>query len=234
MAVIRLPYTVTDTDRHGNVRHYVRRKGKPKLRLPGQPGSPEFMAAYQSAVGAVPGRAAVGAGSFRATCIGYYGSTGFRRLDLATQGWQRRALDALAMTYGTRSLIGMRPKHVRKMRDDLADTPAMANQMLKALKSLFVWAIEGELAGANPVREVKPLRYYSAGHHTWTIEEITAFRARHRIGTKARLAMELLLYTTGRREDAVRLGRQHVRHGRIKFTQAKNEHRAPIEIDIPV
>jgi len=45
---------------------------------------------------------------------------------------------------------------------------------------------------------------------------------------------EALRYTTGRREDAPRLGRQHIRSGRIRFQQAKNEHRSPIDIDIPL
>jgi integrase/recombinase XerD len=46
--------------------------------------------------------------------------------------------------------------------------------------------------------------------------------------------MAILLYTTCRREDAVRLGPQHVRNGRIRYRQAKNEHRNPIDIDIPL
>src|SRR5688572_12620698 len=46
--------------------------------------------------------------------------------------------------------------------------------------------------------------------------------------------MALLLYTAGRREDVVRLGRQHIRAGRIRYTQAKNEHRSRVEIDIPL
>lgn len=48
------------------------------------------------------------------------------------------------------------------------------------------------------------------------------------------MALDLLHYTGGRREDAVRLGPQHVRDGRVHFTQAKNEHRKPVEIDIPM
>jgi integrase/recombinase XerD len=51
---------------------------------------------------------------------------------------------------------------------------------------------------------------------------------------RSRLAFDLLRYTTGRREDAPRLGRQHVKGGRIKFRQAKNEHRSPIDVDIPI
>jgi integrase/recombinase XerD len=46
--------------------------------------------------------------------------------------------------------------------------------------------------------------------------------------------MASLLYTSWRREDAVRLGAQHVRDGRIKYRQAKNEHRNPIDMDIPL
>jgi integrase/recombinase XerD len=46
--------------------------------------------------------------------------------------------------------------------------------------------------------------------------------------------MAILLYTTCRREDAPRLGPQHFQHGRVRFTQAKNEHRSPIYIDIPL
>jgi integrase/recombinase XerD len=57
---------------------------------------------------------------------------------------------------------------------------------------------------------------------------------RHPIGTKARLAMVLLLYTACRREDVVRLGPQNIRGDRVRFVQAKNEHRNPVAIDMPV
>jgi len=47
---IRLAFVVEDVDRHGNVRRYFRRKGQPKIRLRGLPGSTEFMNAYQVAL----------------------------------------------------------------------------------------------------------------------------------------------------------------------------------------
>lgn len=46
--------------------------------------------------------------------------------------------------------------------------------------------------------------------------------------------MALMLYTAGRREDAVRLGPRHVRDGRVRFTQAKNEDRSPVDLDMPL
>ena len=47
---IELKYYVEDVDRHGNIRRYFRRKGQRKIRLPGLPGSVEFMDAYRSAL----------------------------------------------------------------------------------------------------------------------------------------------------------------------------------------
>jgi integrase/recombinase XerD len=130
----------------------------------------------------------------------------------------------------------MLPRHVRQLRDELKDSPGAANQRLKALKALFAWACEDEpeLAPQNPTLGVKKIKYATNGHHSWNADEVEKFRAKHPIGSKARLALELLLYTGGRREDAVRLGPQNVRNRRVRFIQAKNEHRSPVEVDIPL
>ena len=130
----------------------------------------------------------------------------------------------------------MLPRHVRQLRDELKDSPGAANQRLKALKALFAWACEDEpeLAPQNPTLGVKKIKYATNGHHSWNADEVEQFRAKHPIGSKARLALELLLYTGGRREDAVRLGPQNVRNRRVRFIQAKNEHRSPVEVDIPL
>jgi hypothetical protein len=77
---IDLKYVNTFTDRHGKVRHYFRHDGK-RLRLPGSPGSPEFMQAYQTALAgdALPKRKAdenrVVAGTVRAAVDAYYRSS---------------------------------------------------------------------------------------------------------------------------------------------------------------
>jgi integrase len=47
-------------------------------------------------------------------------------------------------------------------------------------------------------------------------------------------ALALLLYTACRREDVVRFGPKNIARGRLRCTQAKNEDRAPIDMDIPV
>lgn len=112
-------------------------------------------------------------------------------------------------------------------------TPAAARNFLKALQALFKWAVDNKKATHNPTLNVENIPYSTKGHHSWTTEEITLYEQRHPVGTLASLAKAILFYTGCRREDAVRLGPQHIRNGRLQFTQAKNEHRNPVYIDIP-
>jgi hypothetical protein len=50
MTSIRLPYVQEYRDRHGKARRYFRRPGYKRVALPGTPGSPSFMAAYEAAL----------------------------------------------------------------------------------------------------------------------------------------------------------------------------------------
>lgn len=236
---VRLKYLREDLDRHGNVRCYVRVPGKRKVRIRALPGTPEFMEEYQSAISVEAPNAIRQAdeakkGSFRYLCIRYYASATYRALDGSTRSWQRRALDEIARDHSAKPVAMLEARHIRRMRDAKLATPAAANQLLKALRALFSWANEADETNVNPTIGVKKLKYRSDGHHTWTNDEIQQFYKRHPVGSQARLALDLLRYTTGRREDAPRLGRQHIRDDRIRFRQAKNEHRNPIDIDIPL
>ncbi len=47
------------------------------------------------------------------------------------------------------------------------------------------------------------------------------------IGTKQRTADAIGIYTAQRISDAVLLGRQHIRKGRLEFTQQKNRRPLP-------
>lgn len=74
----------------------------------------------------------------------------------------------------------------------------------------------------------------AAGHQAWSIADVEQFEAHWPLGTKPRLAMALMLYTGARRSDAVRLGRQHVTGGRLRWTAYKNRNRHPVQLDMPV
>jgi integrase len=130
---------------------------------------------------------------------------------------------------------------VRILRTRKAATPEAANVRVKAISRVFKWALEEVSAyerwrygiTTNPARDVTRLKPRRAGgHRAWTLEEIEAYEKRHPLGTKAHLAMQLLLYCGGRRGDAVALGRQHTRNGRLRYTQDKNARRNPVVVDI--
>ena len=75
---MKLPlYVHSFIDRHGKPRHYFRRAGFRKIPLPGMPWSPDFMAAYQTALTGQPiptGSGQVLPGSMRALAVSYYSS----------------------------------------------------------------------------------------------------------------------------------------------------------------
>lgn len=235
MVSIRLAYIVEDKDRHGNVRIYVRVPGCPKVRIRETPGTAEFVAAYQAAIAQAPAKPGLpDASTFRGVCARYYASPVFDALDPSTRKWRRRYLDRICEKGGDRPIAMLQPRQVRRMYQELHATPGAARMLLKALKALFRWAIDEDLVTFDPTRAVRVNQHATDGHHTWTLDEVEQFEERHPLGSKARLAMALMLYTGGRREDAVRLGPPHIRKGRVRFTQAKNEHRKPVKVDIPL
>ena len=229
MTNIRLQYVAEDIDRHGNVRRYFRRKGQRKIRVPGLPGSAEFMDVYRAALtGASASRKAettrndVGArGSLKWLSEMYFASSEFKQLDSRTKRVRRNVIDGLCREHGSKPAKLMEVRHVRYLRDARADRPEAANAILKALRQIFAYGLAVELVDRNPAKEVPYLKSGSLGFHSWTNDEVCKFEVTHPIGSKARLAFALLFYTGQRRSDVVQFGRQHLRDGKINFTQHK-------------
>lgn len=237
---IRVRYVVEDVDRHGNVRLYFRRKGQLKVRLPGPVGSSEFWTAYKAAVAgelkaAVPEKD-LPRESIRWLCVDYYKSATFKHLDPMTQKARRSVLDRFCLNKndGEKPFDRLEPKHIRKRLDAMADRPSAANHLLKALRALFTHAVDYDLVARNPAREIKYRPVGPDGYHSWTLDEIRKFEETHAVGTTARLALALALYTGQRRSDLVLLGREHLQNGWLVFTQQKNRNKKPIRMEIPV
>jgi integrase/recombinase XerD len=169
---IRFKHLVEDRDRHGNIRLYVRVPGRQKVRIRATFGTDEFIAAYNDAIAdhvTAPRQAnEAKRGSFRYLCVRFYSSAAFKALDISTRNWQRRALDEIAKEHGAKPVAMMAARHVRRIRDAKIETPAAANQRVKALRAMFSWANEAEETTVNPTIGVKKLKYVSAGHHTWS------------------------------------------------------------------
>lgn len=152
-----------------------------------------------------------------------------------TRQVRRRELEAMCEKAGDESIANITAKVIRKGMDRRREKPEAANDFLKALRGLFAFAVQYEHVNVDPTISVKKLRSRNPeGWHTWTVEEVFKYRGRHPIGTKARLALEMLLNTGARRSDVVQLGRQHIRDGQIKFRVYKNRLRKHVEIEIPV
>lgn len=215
-------------DRHGKARYALRRPGEKKVPLPGLPWSPEFMAAYSAAISGealqkLTGAesAPVKADSLRALAISYFGSMTFRSLGPTTQRGYRNIIDRLCQKHGAKRVAPMQREHVVGLMAEIGDRPEAANRLRKVLRSMMTHAVESGLRKDDPTREVRALKIKSDGYHTWTEAEIATFEAKHPVGSRARLAMALLLYTGQRRSDVVRMGRQHVQEGRIAVRQFK-------------
>jgi integrase len=93
--------------------------------------------------------------------------------------------------------------------------------LLKVLRLLLNYAVEIGMIENNPAIGVKRYRSHGEGVHTWTEDEVARFEGHYPIGSKARLAFALLLYTAQRRSDAIRLGWQHVQGDTIALRQEK-------------
>ena len=250
----RLPQgCVEDRDRHGNLRIYFRTNGKPKVRLRAKPWTPEFMAEYETARGdTLPAqRKGIHPGTWRWLCVRYFTECAdYLRLDDRTKRVRRGVLEGTfcePIAPGSPKLFRDFPLSkltsdaIEVLRDRKLAFPEGANSRIKAIRAVFKWAARKKghdgkaLISHNSARDVPYLKSNNpSGYHTWTLEEVRQFERRHPIGTKARLALALLLFTGQRRSDITRLGRQHVRDGKIAFTQFKGRNRKPKRLILPV
>jgi integrase len=94
------------------------------------------------------------------------------------------------------------------------------------------FAIEAGIRTDDPTLGVKHAKIKTDGFRTWSEEDIAVFEAAHPIGTRARLALALLLGTGQRRGDLVKMGRQHVRGDKIAVWQSKTK--TPLMLPIGV
>jgi len=220
----------------GRVYFYLRRPGFPRMRFPGLPWSPSFMAAYESAL-AGP-RNAIGAkrikpGSVAAVIAEYFDSQQFFTSKSAgTQRMRRGILERFRAAYGERPMMSLPAEWIEALLDK--KPPHAARSWLVTLRSLCQFAVKRRYMRADPTATIKQHAIKGDGFHTWTEDEIAQFEAHHPIGTKPRLALALLLYTAQRRSDVVRMGRQHIKGGVLTVRPKKTETTTGVTLAIPV
>jgi integrase len=221
-------------DRHGKPRFYFRRAGLKKVPLPGLPWSPEFMAAYETALASTQ-RIEIGAGrtkpgTINALVVVYYQSDAWNRgLTAETQKTRRRIIEKFRTQHGDKRVALLQREHLLKMLDAIGK-PSAKRHWLKAIRGLLRSAVPG-MRKDDPTEGIASIKLpKSKGHHTWTDDEIDQYRTYWPLGTQQRLVMEFALETASRRGEVVRLGLQHVKNGHIRIERTHGSN----DVDIPV
>lgn len=230
----RPPHLHTELTRHGRRVWYVRRGKGPRTRIDHDYGTPEFMAAYEAALAgeapAKPGRAA--AGTLRWLWDRYRDSAAWSDLSAATRRQRENIMRGVLETAGDKPYAKVTRKTIVAGKDRRKSTPAMARHFVETQRGMFRWAVDAEHMTEDPTRDVKVGKPKTEGHHTWTDEECDRFEAKWPLGTRERLAFDILLYTGFRRGDAAIFGRQHIRNGVISLRTEKSQ--GAVQVILPL
>jgi enterobacteria phage integrase len=237
MARIRLQYVNEFIDRHGKPRYYFRRPGSRSVKLPGLPGSVEFMDAYQAALATVAPPPAspnhIIRGSMAEIVAGYFRSAAFANLEGSSQRLYRFALKPILATHGHRLVREMPKTAARNIIEAIGATrPGMANVTRAALSKVMAYAIATGARTDNPFSGLE--KYRLGTHHTWTDAELAQFERYWRLGSRERLAFALLLYTGQRGGDVVKMTRNDIVEGYVRVAQDKARKGTTNELLIPI
>jgi integrase len=189
------------------------------------------MEVYEAALSGQPsqiGASRTKPGTVSAAIIGYVNDQSFVALAPNTQRSLRGILEHFRTEHGDKRIALLQRQHITNMLR--SKKRFAARGWLRAIRALMKYAVEIGLRDDNPATDVKLPSQKTDGYHSWTDAEIEQFEAYHRPGTRARLALTLLLYTGQRRSDVIRMGRQHIRDGVVHVRQQKTG----IELAIPI
>jgi integrase len=223
-----LPPNVTEfQDRHGKWHIRFRAKGQPIRYFKSRPGTEEFRTELESFRSERrPDSVSIGSSRTSAKSISalislYYTTPAFTGLAPSSRKTYRSTLERFRLEHGSKSIATMERRHIKAILGSMSSTPAAANKLLDKLRILMTLAVDEGWRTDNPTIGIRGFTKKTEGFHTWTEEEISAFEAHHTIGSTARLAFALMLYTGQRRSDMVRMGHQHLAADRLLVKQQK-------------
>lgn len=229
------PKYVSWFDDRGMKRARFRRAGQPTRYFKSEPDTPEWWTEYAAFQGsAAPSGRRFPEGTLDDLCERYYRSQDFNQQGETSRAKNRAVIESFREGRGSRLVAQLTFEHLdaifakaAKKRDGEKGRklggPAAAERLRKQLRRLFKHAVRVGMIRSNPVELTAPVKYKSDGFHTWTEDEIAAFHRRHALGTRARLALETILWTGQRRGDAHRFGPKHIKGNVIRYEQEKKD-----------
>lgn len=237
-----LPYVTEFIDRHGKARHRFRRAGFKGGYFHHPLGSEAYLAEYHAFMaGKIPAKSAprrIVPRSIDDLLRLYYQSNDFQGQAQPHTLAKRRAVlerfreavDKKGIRRGTKlvaeasfsALDRIIAKAAIKAEDGTGG-PFAGQTLKKQLNGLFKYAVKIGWIDRNPVAFVSFTAPHSQGHHTWSEQDIAQYQARHPLGTNARLALDLMLWTGKRRGDARLLGRHNESDGALRGRDEKTK-----------
>jgi site-specific recombinase XerD len=227
-------YTHGFIDHDGKPRFYLRVPGRKRVPLPGLPWSPEFMEARERALQGewtAPeiGSSRTKAGTVNAALVSYYQSTAFTEgLAESTRKSRRAILERFREEHGEKRIALL---HKAALQTILNKKSAVAaKNWKKALRGFIDHCLSLDMLPSDPLIGIKLTKVKSKPHRRWAPADIEQYKMRHARGTKARLALEMILSTGQARCDVVRMGRQFIRDETLSMSRQKTG----VPFDIPV
>ncbi|MCG0998148.1 site-specific integrase [Acetobacter persici] len=224
MTVIRLKHLQKYTDNRGRVRCYLRVPGKKGIALPA-PDDAKFLVRYAEAMASLVDDEPNGKSpprSLSSLIVEWYRSPSFVSIKESTQITYRRILEYMReQDYAHVTVSAFKPHHIRKIINARASTPARANHILRMFRMLMSYAVDIGWLQTDPTIGIKRLRTKDEGAQAWSEEEIAQYQRHWPIGSRQRLAFDLMLHTGQRRSDIVGMGLRSIVGGYLGLTQIK-------------
>ncbi len=221
-------------DRHGKLRARWRKAGVGSVYMKTLPDQPGFDAEYKALVAlARPVKVGVVPRSAGDLCARYYACADFRaKGNDETRARRRYLIESFRNDFANDLVADFSFQHIeaillartekRREGNRTVGGQVAARKLRKELLRLFAYAKKLKWITHNPVEEAEKVGVAKLeGFYPWSEEDIRRYQARHPLGTKARLALEIILWTGQRRGDARLFGPQHVANGAASFTPAK-------------
>lgn len=219
------PYVTQHFDQHGRLRTRFRKTGLQAQYAKSVFPSRDFWTEYDAWLNGEPAPAGIERpppGTVADLVARFFANPSRLGPSPDTQKRNRSILDSFRAEHGHRMVEDVRFDALDGIIARKAETaPWQAKKLRRLLGKLFGYAVKLKLIDTNPVADTEVVRPKAGAWHTWTEGEIEQFIARHPVGTKAYLAMMLMLWTGQRRSDAVRMKYSDVADGWIPVEQKK-------------
>lgn len=200
---------------------FVRIGKGPRIRLRADYGTPEFDTQYRAALA---GESSISAPRAQSGTLAwlvdqYRESRSWLDLSKATRRQRENIFKHVLESAGKVPFASITGRDIDKGIS--RRKPAQGRHFADTMRGLFKWAIKAEYAKADPTQGRTISKPKTKGFPVWTDDEIAAFEKRWPLGTRERVAFDVLRYTGLRRGDAAIVGKQHVRNGAIVLDTQK-------------